>query len=175
MSPNQIDLAAYIRDIPDFPKPGIVFKDITPLVQDPKAFSSAIDRIADEFASRNVDIVACIDARGFVFGGALAYRMGKSLVLLRKPGKLPYRTISVEYELEYGKNALAIHEDALSAGKRVLLVDDVIATGGTIRAAADLIERLGGTVVAIAALIELSFLEPRCVIGTHEVYSLLSY
>jgi len=169
------DFAALIRDIPDFPKPGILFKDITPLLQHPQAFHDVIEAFAERFPPSEVDVVATIDARGFLFGGALAYRLNRSLVPLRKPGKLPFRTVEQEYTLEYGTDALAIHEDALSKGARVLLVDDVIATGGTLAAAAQLVEKLGGVVVGIAALIELTFLNPRSRLGTYPLFSLISY
>lgn len=169
------DFRALIRDIPDFPKPGILFKDITPLLKHPEAFRDVIEAFAERFPSSEVDVVATVDARGFLFGGALAYRLNRGLVPLRKPGKLPYRTVEQEYALEYGTDALAIHEDAFEKGARVLIVDDVMATGGTLAAAAQLVERLGGQVVGIAVLVELSFLRPRERLGNYPVLALVPY
>ncbi len=169
------DFASLIRTVEDFPKPGIQFKDITPLLQDPTAFQAVIQEFADRFADHEVDCIAAIDARGFIFGGALACRMDKGFVPIRKRGKLPYDTVEVEYDLEYGTDAVAVHEDALAGGKRVLLIDDVIATGGTLAASAELIERIGGEVVAIGALVELTFLNGREKLGGHEIVALVDY
>lgn len=169
------DFGALIRDIPDFPKPGILFKDITPLLKHPEAFRDVVETFAEQFPPSEVDVVATVEARGFLFGGAIAYRLNRGLVPLRKPGKLPYRTVEQEYALEYGTDALAVHEDAFEEGARVLLVDDVIATGGTLAAAAQLVERLGGHVVGIAALVELSFLRPRERLGNYPVLALVRY
>ncbi|GIX06444.1 MAG: adenine phosphoribosyltransferase [Candidatus Poribacteria bacterium] len=170
-----LDFSQYIRNIPDFPEPGVQFKDITPLLQEPAAFRGVVDAFADHFSDRPFEVIAAVDARGFIFGGALAYRLGKSLIPIRKRGKLPYKTVEVEYELEYGRDAVAVHEDALRAGRRVLLVDDVIATGGTLAASAKLIEKLGGEVVGIAALIELNYLHGREKLQGYEIYSLIRY
>jgi adenine phosphoribosyltransferase len=172
---RQGDFAALIRDIPDFPKPGIVFKDITPLLQHPDAYRDVIEAFAERFPPSDVDVIATVDARGFLFGGALAYRLRRALVPLRKPGKLPFRTVEQEYTLEYGTGTLAIHEDAVAKDSRVLIVDDVIATGGTLAAAAQLVGKLGGHVIGIAALIELTFLNPRARLGDLPVVSLIQY
>ena len=169
------DFAALIRTVPDFPKPGIQFKDITPLLQNPAAFQAVIQEFADRFANLDIDCIAAIDARGFIFGGALACKMDKGFVPIRKRGKLPYDTVEVEYDLEYGTDAVAVHEDALAGGKRVLLIDDVIATGGTLAASVELIERIGGEVVAIGALVELAFLNGREKLGGHEIVALVEY
>ncbi len=169
------DFASLIRTVQDFPKPGIQFKDITPLLQDPAAFQAVIQEFADRFAGLDIDCIAAIDARGFIFGGALACHMDKGFVPIRKRGKLPYDTVEVEYDLEYGTDAVAVHEDALAAGKRVLLIDDVIATGGTLAASVELIERIGGEVVAIGALVELTFLNGREKLGGHEIVALVEY
>ena len=169
---NYADL---IRTVPDFPKPGIQFKDITPLLQHPQGFQAAVNDLTAKVEEIEFDTIAAIDARGFLFGGALAYRMGKPLALIRKRGKLPYETVEAEYALEYGTAAVALHVDALSAGPRTLLVDDLIATGGTLRAAAELIKTLGGEIAAIAALIELTFLNGRALFEKERVISLISY
>ncbi|OGW94371.1 MAG: adenine phosphoribosyltransferase, partial [Omnitrophica bacterium RIFCSPLOWO2_12_FULL_45_13] len=129
-----IELKKYIRDIPNFPKQGIVFKDITPLLKDSKAFADAVDRIADEYKDKKVDVILSVEARGFIFGAAVAYKMGVGLAPVRKPGKLPHRTHSVTYDLEYGKDTLQIHQDAFSKGAKILIVDDLLATGGTTQA-----------------------------------------
>jgi adenine phosphoribosyltransferase len=169
------DFSKFIRDIPDFPKPGIVFKDITPLLKDPRAFHDAIDAMAAHYASRNVDAIAAIDARGFIFGSALAYKLGVGLAPIRKSGKLPYHTHEVSYDLEYGSSTLAIHQDAFAPGSRALLCDDVIATGGTIAAAINLVEKLHCTVVGVAVLIELSFLKGREKFPNYDVFSLIEF
>lgn len=174
--PIDIDrLRAVIRDVPDFPQPGIVFKDITPLLADEVAFSSVIDETVVHFGRGNVDKVVGIEARGFVLASPVAYHFGAGFVPVRKAGKLPFAVESEEYELEYGTATLEIHADAISPGERVLIVDDVLATGGTARAAARLVERLGGKVVGIAVLIELSFLEGRKKIEGYELFSLIKY
>jgi adenine phosphoribosyltransferase len=154
-------LKAVIRDVPDFPKPGIVFKDITTLLKNPKAFRRALDLFVVLCGDHLADKVLAIESRGFIIGSALADRMGVGFVPLRKPGKLPGKTIRFTYDLEYGQDCLEIHEDALAPGERVLIVDDVIATGGTARAAGELVGRLGGTIAAYAFLVELSFLGGR--------------
>ena len=169
------DFSHYIRDIPDFPKPGIVFKDITPLLKEPAAFHDAIDAIAVYFEPKDIDVVVSIDARGFIFGAALAYRMETGFVPVRKSGKLPHKTYEATYDLEYGTDTLAIHQDAIPVGGRVLLCDDVIATGGTLAASIELVEKLGAEVVGIGALIELTFLKGRQKFADYEVYSLIEF
>jgi adenine phosphoribosyltransferase len=173
--PATIDIRAYIRDIPDFPKPGIVFKDITPLLGEPAAFGATIDQLEDEFADRGIDVIAAAEARGFIFGAPLALRLDAGFVPIRKPGKLPYATLATEYQLEYGTDRLEVHTDALGPGRRVLLVDDVLATGGTMRACRDLVDSTGAEVVACAFLIELSFLGGRAKLQPGEVFSLITY
>jgi len=156
-----MDLKAFIRDIPDFPQKGVIFRDITPLIKNPEAFKYAIDTIVEEVKKYEFDLVVCPEARGFIIGAPIAYLLGKGFVPVRKPGKLPYKTISDTYELEYGKAELHIHEDAIQPGQKVLIIDDVLATGGTALALKRLVEKVGGTVVASAFLIELTYLNPR--------------
>jgi adenine phosphoribosyltransferase len=170
-----IDLREYIRDIPDFPKPGISFKDITPLLSHPEAFRATIDRLEDHFAGRGINLIAAAEARGFIFGAPLAMQLGIGFIPIRKPGKLPYATIALEYQLEYGTDKLEIHTDAFSRGGRVLLIDDVLATGGTMRACRDLVQSTGAEVVASAFVIELSFLGGRAKLEPGEVFSLITY
>ena len=164
-----------IRDVPDFPKPGIVFKDITTLLRDPLSFRRAMDLLTVLCGDRPVDRVAAVESRGFIIGGVLAHRLGVGLVPVRKRGKLPSRTIEAVYELEYGSDSLEMHDDALTRGERVLIVDDVIATGGTARAVADLVERLGGHVAAYVFLVELTFLKGREKLAGYDVLSLIRY
>ncbi len=164
-----------IRDVPDFPKPGIVFKDITPLLADEIAFSSVIDEIVVNFGRGNVDKVVGVEARGFILASPVAYHFGAGFLPVRKAGKLPYQVESEEYALEYGTATLELHADAVSPGERVLIVDDVLATGGTARAAARLVERLGGKIVGIATLIELEFLKGRKMIEGYDFFSLVRY
>ena len=168
------DLRSYIRDIPDFPKKGIVFKDITPLIANAAAFRATIDRFADRFRGR-VDMVLGIESRGFIVGAALAHALGTGLAVARKPGKLPHDTYAASYELEYGTDTLEIHRDALGPEHRVLLIDDLLATGGTASAGLELVQRCGGRVEACAFVIELAFLGGRRRLGGHEVFSLISY
>lgn len=168
-------LRSRIRDVPDFPKPGIVFKDITPLLADPQAFRHAIDTIADHYDEAKVDLVLGAEARGFILAGALAYRLNAGFVPARKPGKLPHQTAKAEYELEYGMDSLEIHTDAVLPGYNVLIVDDVLATGGTASAKIDLVERHEGTVAGLAFLIELTFLGGRAKLNGQNVFSLISY
>jgi adenine phosphoribosyltransferase len=170
-----MDLARYIRDIPDFPKPGILFKDITPLLAEPRAFRYAVDRLAEHYPAEKVDVVAAAEARGFLLAAPLALQLNKPLVPLRKPGKLPYKTYSLRYELEYGSAELQLHIDAVSPGARVLLLDDLLATGGTMEASCQLITKAGGQVVACAFLVELAFLNGRARLHPHEVFSLITY
>lgn len=173
--PASIDLRDYIRNIPDFPKPGVMFKDITPLLGSSLAFRTAIEQIEQHFQGRDIDVIAAAEARGFIFGAPLAMRMGAGFVPIRKPGKLPYATIAQEYQLEYGNDRLEVHTDALSAGHRVLLLDDVLATGGTMRACRDLVQSTGAELVACAFVIELSFLGGRAKLEPAEVFSLITY
>jgi adenine phosphoribosyltransferase len=170
-----MDLGRYIRDIPDFPKPGIVFKDITPLLADPAAFHEAINRLHDRYKNLRIDAVAAAEARGFLFAAPLALLMNKPLIPLRKPGKLPYRTYSLKYELEYGVAELQVHIDGVASGQRVLLVDDLLATGGTMEAGCQLIEKAGGKVAGCAFLVELTFLNGREKLRPHDVFSLIQY
>ena len=164
-----------IRDVPDFPKPGIVFKDITPLLGDEVAFSTVIDEIVVSFGRGTVDKVVGIEARGFIVASPVAYHFGAGFVPVRKKGKLPWETEAETYELEYGEETLEIHRDAISPGERVAIVDDVLATGGTALATARLVESLGGTIVGMAFLIELEFLEGRRRLTDYEVLSLVRY
>ena len=170
-----MDLAAFIRDIPDFPKPGIRFKDITPLLADPASFAASIEMLAAHYSDRKPDAIAAVEARGFLFAAPLALILRKPLIPLRKPGKLPYRTISLEYALEYGTAELHMHTDAVQPGSRVLMVDDVLATGGTMQAACSLIQKAGGTVHGAAFLVELAFLAGREKLQGVDVYSLVTY
>jgi adenine phosphoribosyltransferase len=170
-----MDLARYIRDIPDFPKPGILFKDITPLLAEPSAFQEAIDSLAAEYQGKEIDAVAAAEARGFLFAAPLALRMRIPLVPLRKPGKLPYRTHALQYDLEYGSAELQVHIDGVTEGHHVLLVDDLLATGGTMEAGCKLIEKAGGIVAGCAFLVELTFLKGSDRLKPHEVFSLIKY
>ena len=164
-----------IRDIPDFPQPGIVFKDITPLLTNAGLFARLIDDIAERFRSHDIEYVCAIEARGFIFGAPIAKEMGAGFIPIRKPGKLPYKALRVDYDLEYGSDSLEAHEDALTPGARVLLVDDVLATGGTAAAAATLIHRLGGQLVAACFVVELGFLGGREKLGGLSIESVVTY
>ena len=168
-----IELKKYIRDIPGFPKQGIIFKDITPLLKDGTAFAGAVDKIVDEYKNTKIDIILSVEARGFVFGAAVAYKMGIGLVPVRKKGKLPHKTNSITYDLEYGKDTLEIHQDAFSKGAKVLIVDDLLATGGTTQAVAGLVEKMGGEIVGIAFVIELLPLKGREKLTGYKVTSLI--
>jgi adenine phosphoribosyltransferase len=170
-----IDLAAKVRDVPDFPEPGIVFKDIMPLLADPSAFRDAVDRLAEWAGPREPELILGAEARGFILGGALAYKLGCGFCAARRPGKLPAKTISATYALEYGENALEVHADAFANGTRVLVHDDVLATGGTVKAILDLVEQLGGEVVGVAFLIELEFLNGREQLEGFDVHALIGY
>lgn len=170
-----MELKDIIRDVKDFPKPGIVFKDITPLLAHPELFAYAVDKLAD-FARRNeTDVVLAVEARGYVFGAAVAYKLALPLVIVRKPGKLPHETISHTYDLEYGTDTLEIHKDSIRKGQRVMLVDDLLATGGTMEACAKLVKKLGGVVAGCAFVIELSFLKGRQRLKDYKVFSIIDY
>jgi adenine phosphoribosyltransferase len=171
-----MDLAGLIRDVPDFPTKGVLFKDITTLLQNPEGLRQAFDRLAEPFTRDDqIDAVVAIESRGFIFGAHLAYQLGAALVPVRKPGKLPSHTIGTEYSLEYGTNRLEMHKDAIQPGQRVLIVDDVLATGGSAGASIRLVEELGGTVVALAFLVELSFLRGSEALDGYRVYSVIKY
>lgn len=170
-----MDLRAFIRDIPDFPQPGVVFKDITPLLANPEAFSTAVDAIVVSFGRGSIDKVVGIEARGFIIAAPVAYHFNAGFVPLRKPGKLPYETVSEDYELEYGSERLELHTDAFRPDDRVLIVDDVLATGGTAAAACNLVERSGAKVAGLAFILELSFLEGAKRIADYDYTSLLTY
>ncbi|MGM0602360.1 MAG: adenine phosphoribosyltransferase [Bacillota bacterium] len=168
-----MNLKEKIRNIPDFPEKGILFKDITPLLKDRDALKEAIVKMADMFADKEFDYIVGIEARGFIVGTPLAIEMKKGFIPIRKPGKLPYDTLSISYELEYGKNELEIHKDAVQKGDKILLIDDLLATGGTTKAAADLIENLGGEIVGCGFLLELDKLDGRKILEGYEIRSLL--
>ena len=170
-----LDLAPLIRDIPDFPKKGIVFKDITTILKDGQAFRRAIDALAERVRPYSVDKVIGMESRGFIFAAPIAYQLGVGFVPVRKLGKLPGPTISTEYELEYGTNTLEIHSDAIEEGERVLIVDDLLATGGTVSATIELVERLGGEVAAVAFLVELTFLKGRERLDGYNVESVIQF
>lgn len=170
-----MDLRAFVRDIPDFPRPGIIFRDITPLLLDPSALDAAVAGLAARVASARVDFVVAAEARGFILGAALARELGAGFVPARKPGKLPGETVSAEYTLEYGLDALEVHADALAHGARVLVHDDLLATGGTAGALCDLVGDLGAEIIGCAFLVELRFLGGRARLAPHDVYSLIAY
>jgi len=172
---NSKSIQVAIRDIPDFPQKGILFKDVTPVLQDPALFKAAIDILAERHLNKGIKTVAAIDARGFIFGAAVAYRLGAGFVPVRKKGKLPYKAIEASYSLEYGTATLELHIDALKQGKDVLLVDDLLATGGTAMACAELIEKLGGCVVEMAFLVELAGLKGRQKLSKYNVFSAITY
>jgi adenine phosphoribosyltransferase len=169
------DLGGLIRDVPDFPKPGIVFKDTMPLLADAAALRETVDGLAAWAEPRRPDIILGAEARGFITGGALAYKLGCGFIAARKPGKLPWKTVTARYDLEYGADALELHDDVIAAGQRVLVHDDVLATGGTARATCELVEQLGGEVVGVAFIIELGFLNGRERLGDYDVCSLVTY
>jgi adenine phosphoribosyltransferase len=170
-----VDLASKIRDVPDFPKPGIVFKDIMPLLADPQALAETIDRLAEWAEPRKPDLILGAEARGYITGGALACKLGCGFVAARKPGKLPWRTVAAKYALEYGFDSLEVHADAIVKGQRVIIHDDVLATGGTAKATVELVEQLGGEVVGLPFIIELEFLNGRERLAAHDVFSLIHY
>jgi adenine phosphoribosyltransferase len=170
-----LDLESKIRDIPDFPKRGIVFKDIMPLLSDAEALHETVERLAEFAEPRKPDLILGAEARGFILGAALAYRLDCGFIAARKPGKLPWRTVSVKYALEYGFDALELHADAIKPGTRVLVHDDLLATGGTAKAKVDLVEQLGGEVIGLAFVIELAFLNGRDRLQGYDVFSLIQY
>jgi adenine phosphoribosyltransferase len=170
-----IELEKWIRTIPDFPKPGIQFKDITPLLVQGPMFHEAIEQIAAPYLHKKIDYVVCVEARGFLLGAPLAYRLGAGIVPVRKPGKLPYETLQTTYELEYGTDTLEIHVDAIAPGSKVLIADDLLATGGTVSGVVKLIEQLKGNIVGIAFLIELQFLQGRKKLAGQDIFSLIKY
>ena len=169
------DLSRRIRSIPDFPKKGILFRDITPLLQDSESFREAVDILSDKYRNEEVDLVVSAEARGFILGACLAYKLGVGFVPVRKPGKLPYEVEKATYELEYGEDTLEMHRDGVSKGDRVLVFDDLLATGGTARAICQLVEKLGGKIAGICFLIELTFLKGREKIKDYPVFSLIKY
>ncbi|CAN5852090.1 adenine phosphoribosyltransferase [soil metagenome] len=169
------DLRALIREVPDFPKPGIRFYDITTLLKEPEPFRAVIDRMAEQIGDTKVDVVVGMESRGFIFSAPLAYKLGAGFVPVRKLGKLPAETIEVEYELEYGTATLEIHSDAIAKGQRVLIVDDLLATGGTVMGTIELVRRLGGEVAGLSFMVELTALQGRDRLGEFEIHALLSY
>lgn len=170
-----MDLKRYIRDIPDFPVEGILFRDITPLLQAPDAFRYVIDRLAQRYEEDSIDVILGIEARGFLIGAPLAYQLQKPFVPVRKEGRLPFETRSVKYALEYGQNVVEVHTDAVSTGQRALILDDLLATGGTMAAGAELVESMGGQVAGLAAIIELIDLDGRERLSGYDVFSLVQY
>jgi adenine phosphoribosyltransferase len=170
-----LDLSSKIRDVPDFPKEGIVFKDVMPLIADPEYFRETIRQLAEWSRPRNPDLVLGAEARGFIFGAALAYEVGAGFIAARKPGKLPWETVSATYELEYGTDSLEMHRDAVTPDARVIVLDDVLATGGTARAKVELVESMGGIVVGVLFVIELTFLHGRDRLEGQDVHSLIQY
>jgi adenine phosphoribosyltransferase len=170
-----VNLEDKIRDVPDFPEPGIVFKDIMPLLADPATLHETVELLAGWIEPRKPDVIIGAEARGFILGAALAYKLGCGFVAARRPGKLPWKTVSATYALEYGENALELHADAISSGARVLVHDDLLATGGTAAAICDLVEQLGGEIVGLAFVIELLFLEGRKLLEKYDVHSLITY
>jgi len=170
-----VNLASFIRDIPDFPKPGILFKDITPLLANPPAFQEAVDLMYLHYQAKPPDAVSAAEARGFLFAAPLALKLNRPLIPLRKPGKLPYRTHSFQYDLEYGQAELQVHVDGFTSNEGVLIVDDLLATGGTMQAACQLVQKAGARVAGIAVLVELTFFKGREKLQPHEVFSILQY
>jgi len=169
------DLKKAIRDIPDFPKKGIIFKDITPLLQNAGLFAKAVGLLFEQFKNRKIDIVVSVESRGFILGAAVAYKLGVGFVPVRKKGKLPYKRYSVTYELEYGQDTLEVHQDAVNKGDKVLIIDDLLATGGTLGAVIDLIKKMGGEIAGIGFLIELTFLKGRERNKDYEIFSLIKF
>jgi adenine phosphoribosyltransferase len=175
MDALSLDLRTYIRDVPDFPKPGILFKDIMPLLQDPVALRHTVDRLVEFGTAKKVDIILGAEARGFILGAAMAYGLGAGFVPARKPGKLPWLVNRAEYDLEYGTDTLEMHQDAIKSGQRVIIHDDLLATGGTAKAKVDLVESAGGIVVGLAFVVELEFLKGRDKLEGYGVLSLVKY
>lgn len=169
------DLKKAIRDIPDFPKKGIIFKDITPLLQNPKLLKKAINQLCEQFKDRKIDIVVSVESRGFILGAAIAYKLDAGFIPVRKKGKLPYMTYSATYDLEYGQDTLEIHQDAIGKGAKVLIIDDLLATGGTLDAVIDLVKKMGGEIAGIGFLIELTFLKGRERNKDYEIFSLIRF
>lgn len=169
------NLKKFIRDIPDFPKKGIIFKDITTLLKDKNAYKKCIDLLSENYKNQKIDKIVSMESRGFILGSVLAYKLGAGFVPVRKKGKLPSKTVSIEYQLEYGTDILEMHQDAINPGEKVLIADDVLATGGTAQAVIQLVEKLKGNVVGIAVLIELAFLNPREKLKGYNVFSLIKY
>jgi adenine phosphoribosyltransferase len=170
-----LDFKSIIRDVPDFPKKGIVFKDITPLLKDPKAFQAVIEQLAKRYEGKNLKAVVAMESRGFIFGAPLATRLGIGFIPVRKPGKLPYKTFQETYDLEYGKDTLEIHQDAVANGDKILVLDDVLATGGTAAATIKLVEKAGGEVVEAAFIIHLSFLNGQDKLQSTPVFSIIQF
>lgn len=170
-----VDIKAFIRDIPDFPKPGIIFKDITPLLKSSEALKASVEQMAERIAKESCDAIVGIESRGFIFGTAVALHMGLPFIPVRKPGKLPYETVSESYELEYGTDSIEIHKDALEKGQKVALVDDLLATGGTMAACCRLVESLGAEVATCSFVIELEFLKGRDKLTGYPIHTLVSY
>lgn len=168
-----MNLKSYIRNIPDFPKEGIMFKDITPMLKDKEAFNAAIEAIKDNYKDLDIDYIVGIEARGFIVGTPLSLAMNKGFIPIRKPGKLPAEKITASYDLEYGSNELELHRDAIDKGDKVLIIDDLLATGGTVKAACDLVEKLGGDIVSVGFLLELKDLDGRDKLKGYDVFSLL--
>ncbi len=169
------ELKTYIRDIPDFPKPGIIFKDITPLLNNPLAFKKAINLLVNNFKGEKIDHVVAVEARGFIFGSIVAQKLAAGFVPVRKKGKLPFKTKSVSYELEYGTDTLEIHEDAIKPNSKVLIVDDLLATGGTVKAVSNLVKEMGGQIIGVAFVVELRFLKGKEKLKDFPVYSVIKY
>ncbi len=172
---KKTDFKKYIRNIPDFPKPGILFRDITTLLNDKKAFKQAVNALADKYKNKKIDAIVAVEARGFILGGALAHKLNAAFVPVRKKGKLPWKTNSVTYELEYGTDTLEMHSDSLKLNDKVLIVDDLLATGGTVQAAINLIKQLGAKITGIAFLIELTDLKGKEKLAGYPIYSLIKY
>jgi adenine phosphoribosyltransferase len=170
-----MDLKKYIRDVPDFPQKGVMFRDITTLVKEPKAFKYVIDTLVNKFKKEKIDKIVSVEARGYIFGGAMAYNLGCGIVPVRKKGKLPADTIKLEYDLEYGKNVIEIHKDSLNKGDRVLTFDDVLATGGTMLATCKLVEMLGGKVIACSFLANLTYLKGHEKLKDYKIFSVVEY
>ncbi|MBI2866998.1 MAG: adenine phosphoribosyltransferase [Chloroflexi bacterium] len=170
-----MELKSYIRDIPDFPQRGIMFRDITPLLHDPNALRYAVDQMAKQFGDKGIDVVVGVESRGFIFGAPLAYKMGASFVPVRKQGKLPWETFRAEYSLEYGTSVVEVHRDGIAPGNRVLIVDDLLATGGTAQATAQLVEQSKGAVVGLSFVVELGYLQGRERLSQYPIFSLVQY